>query len=314
MTSVSLPAAAWSPQARAAAPRGGRRRRPPVRRLRRASATLPHDEDVPAVPDPQRGQGLGRRRTATSIVLFAVDPRGRRRARRRRSRTCSARSAGRASWPATGALGAHLRRLAAGAARRDARDRRARRCSGCGPRAWTRSPRCSPRSSSRWLIGIPLGIVGGPSRSAFAAFITPILDVMQIMPTFAYLAPMTLLFRIGVSSAAIATLIYAIPPAIRITALGIRAVPAATVEAARSLGSTRWQVLRKVQLPAGPPDDRHRRQPDDHDGALDGRDHRAHRRARARPDRPPRPPAGQRRAGLPRRAWPSSSWPSSSTA
>ncbi|MDO8484853.1 MAG: ABC transporter permease subunit [Candidatus Limnocylindrales bacterium] len=98
------------------------------------------------------------------------------------------------------------------------------------------------------LIGIPLGIIGGRSKR-FAAVVTPILDVMQIMPTFAYLAPLTLLFSIGVSTAAIATLIYAIPPAIRITALGIRAVPDASVEAAQSLGSTRWQVLRKVQLP-----------------------------------------------------------------
>ena len=98
------------------------------------------------------------------------------------------------------------------------------------------------------LIGIPLGILGGQSKR-FAAFVTPILDVMQIMPTFAYLAPLTLLFSIGVSTAAIATLIYAIPPAIRITTLGIRAVPEASVEAANSLGSTRWQVLRKVQLP-----------------------------------------------------------------
>ncbi len=98
------------------------------------------------------------------------------------------------------------------------------------------------------LIGIPLGIVAGRSKR-FAAFVTPILDAMQIMPTFAYLAPLTLLFSIGVPTATIATLIYAIPPAIRITALGIRTVPDASVEAARSLGSTRWQVLAKVQLP-----------------------------------------------------------------
>ena len=97
-------------------------------------------------------------------------------------------------------------------------------------------------------VGIPLGIVAGRSKR-FLAFVTPILDVMQIMPTFAYLAPLTLLFSIGISSATIATLIYAIPPAIRITALGIRTVPDASVEAARSLGSTRFQVLTKVQLP-----------------------------------------------------------------
>ncbi len=98
------------------------------------------------------------------------------------------------------------------------------------------------------LIGIPLGILAGRS-DRFAAFISPILDVMQIMPTFSYLAPMTLLFFIGAPSATIATLIYAIPPAIRITSLGIRGVPTETMEAAVSLGSTRWQVLRKVQLP-----------------------------------------------------------------
>jgi glycine betaine/proline transport system permease protein len=98
------------------------------------------------------------------------------------------------------------------------------------------------------VIGIPLGILIGRS-DRLAAFITPILDVMQIMPTFAYLAPMTLLFLIGAPSATIATLIYAIPPAIRITSLGVRGVGKETVEAAVSLGSTRWQVLTKVQLP-----------------------------------------------------------------
>ena len=98
------------------------------------------------------------------------------------------------------------------------------------------------------LVGIPLGILVGRS-DRLSAFITPILDVMQIMPTFAYLTPMTLLFLIGAPSSTIATLIYAIPPAIRITSLGIRGVPRESVEAATSLGSTRWQVLRKVQLP-----------------------------------------------------------------
>ncbi len=98
------------------------------------------------------------------------------------------------------------------------------------------------------LIGIPLGIMVGRS-DRLSTIVTPILDVMQIMPTFAYLAPMTLLFLIGAPSSTIATLIYAIPPAIRITALGIRSVDEGTVEAATSLGSTGWQVLTKVQLP-----------------------------------------------------------------
>ncbi|MDQ6795533.1 MAG: ABC transporter permease subunit, partial [Chloroflexota bacterium] len=98
------------------------------------------------------------------------------------------------------------------------------------------------------LIGIPLGVLAGRSDRFYRA-VTPVLDVMQIMPTFAYLAPLTLIFLIGPPAAVIATLIYAMPPAIRITALGIRGVPPTTVEAATSLGATDGQVLRKVQLP-----------------------------------------------------------------
>jgi len=97
-------------------------------------------------------------------------------------------------------------------------------------------------------IGIPLGILAGRS-DRFLAFVRPILDVMQIMPTFAYLAPFALFFLIGPATAAIVTMIYAIPPAIRITALGIRGVAPATVEAARSMGGTSRQLLTKVQLP-----------------------------------------------------------------
>src|SRR5438128_32745 len=98
------------------------------------------------------------------------------------------------------------------------------------------------------LLGIPLGILAGRS-DRFLRAITPVLDFMQIMPTFAYLAPLTLIFLIGPPAAVIATLIYAMPPAIRITALGIRGVPPTTVEAATSLGATDGQVLSKVQLP-----------------------------------------------------------------
>jgi len=97
-------------------------------------------------------------------------------------------------------------------------------------------------------IGVTLGIVAGRS-DRFLSFVTPILDFMQIMPTFAYLLPLTLFFRIGSATAVVATLIYAMPPAIRLTSLGIRGVAAETVEAADSLGSTGLQVLRKVQLP-----------------------------------------------------------------
>ncbi len=98
------------------------------------------------------------------------------------------------------------------------------------------------------LIGIPLGIWAG-LNDRVDKIITPFLDFMQTMPTFVYLAPLTLIFLIGPASATIATLIYAMPPVVRITALGIRSVPRTTVEAAESLGSTRGQTLRGVLLP-----------------------------------------------------------------
>ena len=99
------------------------------------------------------------------------------------------------------------------------------------------------------LFSIPLGIWAGLS-DRFNRLITPVLDFMQTMPTFVYLAPLTLFFLIGPASATIATLIYAAPPAIRLTAHGIRSVPAPMVEASESLGATKAQTLTKVLLPA----------------------------------------------------------------
>jgi glycine betaine/proline transport system permease protein len=98
------------------------------------------------------------------------------------------------------------------------------------------------------LVGVPLGIVAGRSDRVQRA-LTPVLDAMQIVPAFAYLMPVVILFSIGPAAAVVATMIYAIPPAVRITALGIRGVPADTVEAAASMGATRRQLLGKVQLP-----------------------------------------------------------------
>jgi glycine betaine/proline transport system permease protein len=98
------------------------------------------------------------------------------------------------------------------------------------------------------LIGLPLGILAGRS-DGFRRVITPVLDAMQIIPAFAYLMPIVLLFSVGPGAAVVTTLIYSVPPAIRITALGIRSVPTNTVEAAEALGATRLQTLFKVQLP-----------------------------------------------------------------
>ncbi|GLW32826.1 ABC transporter permease [Actinoplanes regularis] len=102
------------------------------------------------------------------------------------------------------------------------------------------------------LIGVPLGILAARVRWVGAA-LRPLLDVMQILPTFAYLAPMTLLFLIGSPAAVVATLIYAVPVTIRITELGIAGVAPSAVEAATALGSTRRQLLTKVRLPMARP-------------------------------------------------------------
>lgn len=98
------------------------------------------------------------------------------------------------------------------------------------------------------LFAIPLGVWAGLS-DRFNRLMTPFLDFMQTMPTFVYLAPLTLFFLIGGASATIATVIYAAPPTIRITAHAIRNVSRTTVEAAESLGATRRQSLLKVLLP-----------------------------------------------------------------
>lgn len=97
-------------------------------------------------------------------------------------------------------------------------------------------------------IGIPLGIWAGLSDRALAVM-RPFLDLAQIVPTLVYLAPLALFFLIGAASATIATMIYSIPIAIRYTSTAIRGINKSPVEAATSMGSTKMQSLRKVQLP-----------------------------------------------------------------
>lgn len=98
------------------------------------------------------------------------------------------------------------------------------------------------------LIGIPVGIWMSRSKKVTDA-LTPLLDVMQTMPSFAYLAPLALFFGIGPAAAVVTTLIYALPPLVRISAHGLRTVSPTTMEATTSLGSTPNQQLSKVQLP-----------------------------------------------------------------
>ena len=97
-------------------------------------------------------------------------------------------------------------------------------------------------------IGVPIGVYAG-RNDRFHRAITPGLDAMQIVPAFAYLMPIVILFSVGPAAAVICTLIYAIPPAVRITALGVRGVTAESVEASQAFGATKSQTLFKVQLP-----------------------------------------------------------------
>ncbi len=97
-------------------------------------------------------------------------------------------------------------------------------------------------------IGMPLAVLYGTSPKA-RGVMTTILDLMQTMPTFVYLLPIVLFFGIGVSGAIVCTLIYALPPLIRIGGYGISAVSPTTIEATDSAGQTKWQRLTKVQIP-----------------------------------------------------------------
>ncbi len=102
------------------------------------------------------------------------------------------------------------------------------------------------------LLGLPIGVLlSGSERANQAA--RPLLDMMQTMPVFVYLIPAVIFFGMGSASAVIATVIYAMVPVIRLTSLGIRQVNAEVVEAARSFGSTRAQMLFKVQMPQALP-------------------------------------------------------------
>ena len=101
-------------------------------------------------------------------------------------------------------------------------------------------------------VGLPLGVIGARSQLA-DNIMRPILDAMQTMPSFVYLLPGILFFGLGSPAGIFATLIYAIPPVIRLTNLGIRQVSEETVEAARSFGASPWQVLTKVQVPMALP-------------------------------------------------------------
>ena len=101
-------------------------------------------------------------------------------------------------------------------------------------------------------IAIPLGILASRSKVVDAA-LRPLLDLMQTMPSFVYLIPAVIFFGLGNVPGMIATIIFAMPPAIRLTNLGIRQVPVDLIEVSEAFGATQWQKLVKVQLPVALP-------------------------------------------------------------
>lgn len=102
------------------------------------------------------------------------------------------------------------------------------------------------------LIGLPLGVLAARQRWIWQ-ITRPLLDLMQTMPAFVYLIPAVMLFSTGAVPSIIATLIFSMPPVVRLTVLGIRQVPADLMEAGRSFGCSELQLLRKVQLPSALP-------------------------------------------------------------
>jgi glycine betaine/proline transport system permease protein len=102
------------------------------------------------------------------------------------------------------------------------------------------------------VLGIPLGILAARS-DRFRAVLRPVLDVMQTTPSFVYLVPVVMLFSIGTVAGVIATIIFALPPLIRLTDLGIRQVSADVIEAAEAFGSSEREILFKVRLPLALP-------------------------------------------------------------
>jgi glycine betaine/proline transport system permease protein len=102
------------------------------------------------------------------------------------------------------------------------------------------------------LMGIPIGIWASKSDSTWNV-IRPILDFMQTLPAFVYLIPAVLLFRLGAVPGVIATLIFSLPPVVRLTNLGIRQVPKEIKEACKAFGATTKQMLYKAELPVALP-------------------------------------------------------------
>lgn len=101
-------------------------------------------------------------------------------------------------------------------------------------------------------MGIPIGILAA-RNDRFESILRPILDLMQTIPSFVYLIPVVMLFGIGNVPGVIVTVVYALPPVVRLTNLGVRQVRPDMIEAAKAFGASEIQVLRKIQIPLAMP-------------------------------------------------------------
>ena len=102
------------------------------------------------------------------------------------------------------------------------------------------------------IIAIPVGVLAARNDTV-SAIVRPVLDFMQTMPAFVYLIPAVIFFSIGMVPGAFATIVFALPPGVRLTELGIRQVDQETVEAGQAFGASPWQILRGIQLPLAVP-------------------------------------------------------------
>jgi glycine betaine/proline transport system permease protein len=106
---------------------------------------------------------------------------------------------------------------------------------------------CGISAAIAMLIGVPIGIVSA-ERTALWRWVETTIDTLQTLPSFVYLIPAVMLFRVGDFTAMIAVVAYSVAPAIRYTALGIRGVDPRLVEAGRAMGCTNGQILRRIKL------------------------------------------------------------------
>ena len=107
-------------------------------------------------------------------------------------------------------------------------------------------------ASASMLLGVPVGIVAAHNDWLFR-ILRPILDLMQTLPTFVYLIPALILFGLGLAPGLVTTVIFSIAAPIRLTHLGITSVPRQLIEAGQAFGATKWQLLKKVELPSAMP-------------------------------------------------------------